>query len=198
MTKVTSHAYVSLTMSKRRYFKTCWSIRKIDCFNFYRQHSTAADIPARSPMESLRPRAAWLFQRWGYGGLVFIVPYSLVFAVYTLLRPCLVITVVLHGTILPGTFYGIRHADRCCKGVGKSPSMRLPHRPKQFAQDRKPFKLGRFQVLVHVGLFHMVQFVLASSLGCLAAGRHTFSSDLVLVLTDWNSTSSFYCCSTGG
>ncbi|KAG2123513.1 hypothetical protein BD769DRAFT_1776781 [Suillus cothurnatus] len=48
-------------------------------------------------------------------------------------------------------FYGIYHADRCCK------------------EDRKPFKLGRFQVLVHVSLFRMVQFVLASSLACLAA-----------------------------
>ncbi|KAG1803952.1 uncharacterized protein BJ212DRAFT_1395226 [Suillus subaureus] len=35
--------------------------------------------------------------------------------------------------------------------------------------EKKPFRLGRFQVLVHVGLFRMVQFLLASSLGCLAA-----------------------------
>jgi hypothetical protein len=46
---------------------------------------------------------------------------------------------------LPGIFYGIYHADRCCKEVGKSPSMRLPHWPKQFAQDRKPLQLGRFR-----------------------------------------------------
>ncbi|KAG1867763.1 hypothetical protein F4604DRAFT_921825 [Suillus subluteus] len=35
--------------------------------------------------------------------------------------------------------------------------------------NKKPFQLGRSQILVHVGLFCMVQLFLAPSLGCLTA-----------------------------
>jgi hypothetical protein len=109
-----------------------------------------------------------------------------------LLAALRIVTVVLHGTILSGIFYGVCHADRCCKEHA------APSLTQTICSGQETIQVGAFEVLVHVGLFHMVQFILTSSLGCLAAGRHTFASDLVLVLTDWNSTGSFYRCSTGG
>lgn len=42
-------------------------------------------------------------------------------------------------------------------------------------QDKKPFGLGRYDVLYHVGLFRMSQFCLAYSLASILGGMHISS-----------------------